>query len=76
MSSHSLIDEEEDYDGEEVKEREEDEDEYSEGKEENEGEFEGEDDEDKVESNRRASVEGSSGSPNDSHTCPFILLAI
>ena len=36
----------------------------------------GEDDEDEDESGKGASVKGSSGSPGDGHTCPFILPAI
>ena len=75
-SVHSPVDEEEDYDGEEVKERDGDEDEYDEGEGENEGELEGEDDTDEDESNGGVSVEGSSGSPGDGYTCLFILLAI
>ena len=67
-SAHSPDDEEESYNGEE------------EGKEgedkENEEGCEGEDDEDKGESDGSASIGGSSGSPRDGHTCPFILPVI
>jgi len=75
-SAHSPVDKEEDYDGEEVEEREGDKDEFDEGEGENEGVLEGEDDKDEDESDRGASVEGSSGSPGDGHTRPFILPAI
>ena len=71
--AHSLVDEEEDY---EVEEREGDEDEYDKGEGENEGDLEGEHDEDEDESDGGAFVEGSSGSPGDGHTCPFILPSI
>ena len=74
--AHSLIDEEEDYDGEEVEERKGDEDEYDESEGEKEGELEGENDEDEDESDEGAFVEGSSRSPGDGHTRPFILSAI
>ena len=50
--AHSSIDEEEDYDREEVVEREGDEDEYDEGEGENERECEGKDDEDEGEVTR------------------------
>ena len=76
LSSHSLVNEEEDYDGEEVEEREGDKDEYSVGGGKNERELGGKDDEDEDESNMGASVEGSSGSSRDGHTRPFILPTI
>ena len=75
-STYSPIDEEEDYDGEEVEEREGDEDEYDEGEEENKGEFEGEDDKDEGESDGRASVGGSLRGIGDGHNHPFILPVI
>ena len=75
-SAHSLVDEEEDYDGEEVEEREVNENGYNEGEGENEGEYEGEDDEDESEGDERALKGGSLGSSRDGHTCPFILPAI
>ena len=74
--AHSPVNEEEDFDGEEVEEKEGDEDEYDEGKWENEGEFEGEDDEDENENDRGASIGESSGSPGDGHNRPFIFPAI
>ena len=69
-SAHSLVDEEEDYDGKV------DEDGYNEGEGENEGEYEGEDDKDESEGDERALKGGTLGSSRDGHTCPFILLAI
>lgn len=81
LSAHSLDDEEENYDGEEVEdgegEKDEFEDEYDEGeKGEEEGEkegFEREDDSDEGEGNKRALGGEGLGSPGDGHTCPFIL---
>ena len=67
-SAHSPDDEEESYDGEEEGKGGEDK--------ENEKGCEGEDDEDKGESGGSASMEGSSGSPRDGYTCPFILPTI
>ena len=75
-STHSPVDEEEDFDGEEVEEKEGNEDEYDEGEGENEGEYEGEDDKEEEESNKGAFVGESSGSAGDGHNCPFILPAI
>ena len=75
-STHSPVEEEEYYDGEEVEEREGDEDEYVEGEWEKEGECEGEDDEDEGEVDERAPEGGSLGSLEDGHTCSFILPAI
>ena len=75
-STHSPVEEEEYYDGEEVEEREGDEDEYVEGEWEKEGECEGEDDENEGEVDERAPEGGSLGSLKDGHTCSFILLAI
>ena len=69
--ARSLVDEEEDFDGDEVERNEANEDNEGEG--ENEGELEVGDDENEDESNGGASVEGSSRSPGDGHTCPFIL---
>ncbi|KAK9996125.1 hypothetical protein SO802_020811 [Lithocarpus litseifolius] len=75
-SAHSPVNEEEDYDGEEVEGREGDEDEYNEGEGENRGECEGEDDEDEGEGDEKASEGRSLGSSGDGHTRPFILLTI
>ena len=76
LSTHSLIDEEEDYDKEEIEEREGDEDKYEEGEWENEGKCEGEDDENEGEGDERASQGGSLESSEDGHTRPFILPVI
>ena len=76
LSTHSLVNEEEDYDGEEVEEREGDKDEYSVVGGKNERELGGKDDEDEDESDGGAFVEGSLGSPGDGHTRPFILPTI
>ena len=69
-SARSPINEEEDFDGDDV-EREGDENDEGEG--ENEGELEVEDDEVEGESDGGASVEGSLGSLGESHTRPFTL---
>ena len=72
-STYSSDDKGESYDGEEGKEeeREEGEDEDNEGGEDE--EYRGEDDGDEGEGDERAPEGGSSGSPKDGHTCPFIL---
>ena len=75
-SAHSLVDEEEDYEGEKVEERKGYKDEYDEGKGENEGECKGEDDENEGEGDERASEGGSLGTSGDCYTRPFILPAI
>ena len=71
MSAHSLDDEGESYDGEEVQGVEGGEDKCGEGEEDE--EYEGEDDGDEGEGNETDPVEGDLESPKDGHTRPFIL---
>ena len=65
------MDEDEDFGEDEVEEKEGDKDEEGEG--ESERELEVGDDEDEDEGDKGASVAGSSGSPGDGHTHPFVL---